>query len=159
MKTKSLLNIATLSIAVILFSAGGLHAESMVLTEDVVKRYTAIFPLYWRINMELDSTSKMKDGDAKDAKVTELIERRNELLTRNGWEDFVEFMEADARIMRAITPLNILEKFKNHPEPDRKKVEDEVAEKLKDYTPEEIALMKKNLTLIVKMRERAMAGK
>lgn len=134
------------------------RAESMVLTEDVIQRYTAIFPAYWRITRELESASKMQAGEAKDAKIAELIERRTHLLTTNGWEDFVEFMEADARIMKAITPLNLLAKFKDHPEPDRKQVEDQVAEKLKGYTPEEIALMKKNLLRITKMREKALGN-
>ncbi|MBL8018449.1 MAG: hypothetical protein JNM27_02190 [Leptospirales bacterium] len=157
MKIRSLFAASILS-GVVLVSTNSLHAEPMVLTEDVIQRYTAIFPQYWRILMELDSTSKMKDGEAKDTKVNGLIERRNQLLTSNGWEDFSEFQEADGRIVRAIVPLNMIQKFKDHPEPDRQKVEETVTEQLKDYSAEEIALLKKNLVRITKMREKALAG-
>ncbi len=158
MKIRSFLNIAALSLA-FAFSTASLRAEPVVLTEDVLKRYMAIFPSYMRITLELDGTSKMREGAAKEAKVTELIEKRNALLTANGWEDFSEYMEVDARVVRAMTPLGILEKLKNAPEPDRKKAEDTVALQLQDYTPEEIALVKKNLVGLTKMRRDALAGR
>ncbi|HMY45936.1 MAG TPA: hypothetical protein PKX74_10680 [Leptospiraceae bacterium] len=158
MKIRSFLNIAALSLA-FAFSTASLRAEPVVLTEDVLKRYMAIFPSYMRITLELDGTSKMREGAAKEAKVTELIEKRNALLTANGWEDFSEYMEVDARVVRAMTPLGILEKLKNASEPDRKKAEDTVAAQLQDYTPEEIALVKKNLVGLTKMRRDALAGR
>lgn len=58
-----------------------------------------------------------------------------------------------------MTPLGILEKLKNASEPDRKKAEDTVAAQLQDYTPEEIALVKKNLVGLTKMRRDALAGR
>lgn len=62
------------------------------------------------------------------------------------------------RILRAIIPLDVLQKFKDAPESDRKQVETTTAEKLKDYTAEEVALLKKNLVQITKMRQRALSG-
>ncbi|MCE9599758.1 MAG: hypothetical protein K8S54_17495 [Spirochaetia bacterium] len=157
MKTRSLF-LVTFAIAFALLSTERLSAEP-VLTEDVMSRYMAIYPLYMRITFQLDATSKMANGEAKDKKVEELILERNQLLTGNGWEDFVEFMDVDVRVMRGITPMNILLKFENAPESDKKQVEDAVTEKLKDYTPKEIALLKKKLRTITKMREAALAGK
>jgi len=146
---------ATLTIALILTAAGNLRAQQVVLTEDVLQRYLAIFPTECRITKDLEDASKMPEGDAKDKKIQDIQTRKTNVLKSHGWQDSDEFQAADARIVQGITPLNILQKFANMPADTRKQVEDSVAEQMKDFKPEEIAALKKYLARLIKIRQDA----
>jgi hypothetical protein len=129
------------------------QASTIVLTEEVVARYEDTYPEIWKVTKELDKIGKIPAADERTKKSLELIEKRADILKTKGWADFWEYQDTMARIMHAIIPLSVLEKFANSSEQDRKKAEDTVMEQLvdKDYAEDEIRTLIQHLPKLRKM--------
>lgn len=139
-----LLGVAVLNM---LFLAGQGFAGEIRLTEDVVRRYLATFPEFWKLTQETEAAAKLGNEDEKKDRLAAIAGRKAALMRKNRWADMFECMDAGARILRVNIFLNVRMKFaalKDERNPaamaELKKWQDE-----NGYGPEEIdAVLKYN---------------
>lgn len=141
---------AILSTIVMLFAVTGVaRAEGIVLTEELVKKFTDVYPEYDKLTKEIAKLNEKKpDSKEKIAQVRATMEKRTALVKEKGWEDDADYISLMPRIIPIMSSFTLKAKVNKIPAQGRKAMEDAIKDLQKDFTPEEIAVMTKYEKLI-----------
>lgn len=93
---------------IMMLSAGPAFSEDIIrLSEEVVQRYIATYPNFWKLTKETEKAAKIKNEQEKAAKVEAIANQKNELLKNNQWTDVFEYNDVGSRILQLNIQLNI----------------------------------------------------
>ena len=142
---------------IIMLSVEPAFSEDIRLTEDIVQRYIATYPNFWKLTKETEKASKLKSDEEKTAKLEAIGIQREALLKSNQWADIFEYNDAGSRILQLNIQLNVKGKFANLKDERNpkamatlKKIQNELG-----FQPEEIAAVMKFNSAINEMYVKA----
>jgi len=142
---------------VVMLGAGRAFPEDIRLTEDIVQRYIATYPDFWKLTKETEKASKIKKEEEKTEKLQAIAVQKDALLQSNQWADIFEYNDAGSRILQLNIQLNVkgtFAKLKDERNPKAmeliKKLQDEMG-----FQPAEVSAVMKYNTAINEMYVKA----
>ncbi len=142
---------------IMMFSAGRGFSEDIRLTEDVVQRYIATFPEYWKLTKETEAASKIRNEEEQKKKIDALDIKKKTLMENNKWTDIFEYINTGSRILKVNIFLNVKKIFAKLKDKRKPKAMAELKKWQEEngYLPEEMDAVLKYNAKINKMYVKA----